>query len=287
MGGVGSQCPAGRYGNSTGMTAATCTGPCSQGYYCKAGSASATAAPCGSVSTFCPQVCLACVRPSRRILLLAASLSPIAAADLTWLGASTTVFILCLPSRQLHPLRVTVAPPYAHTLPLPLHRSHQPVVSLGRARPSSKLYPRGTTRAPVTRLTSAGTSRRCARLGGSAMERDLHPVQVRARLSLRLCPWPMLLAFVFACLAWGQWELACTIRAAALTQPQTGAQVAVARTSTLGSLLLFSVARPTPPSHPVTSSIPIGGWRGDGTTLGQSNHSIVCCSQYGSHWEGL
>lgn len=40
-------CPAGRYGNSTGLTNATCDGPCALGYFCDVlGSTVATAKPC-------------------------------------------------------------------------------------------------------------------------------------------------------------------------------------------------------------------------------------------------
>ena len=39
-------CPAGRYGSETGLSDASCSGECAQGYYCEAGSVSAKAAAC-------------------------------------------------------------------------------------------------------------------------------------------------------------------------------------------------------------------------------------------------
>ena len=39
-------CPAGRYGSETGLSDASCSGPCEQGYWCEKGSVSAKAAPC-------------------------------------------------------------------------------------------------------------------------------------------------------------------------------------------------------------------------------------------------
>ena len=41
-------CPAGRYGNAVGLTSSSCTGPCSAGHYCVAGSTSATQQECPS-----------------------------------------------------------------------------------------------------------------------------------------------------------------------------------------------------------------------------------------------
>merc|ERR1719353_2785217 len=43
-------CPAGRYGSVTGLTDASCSGECAQGYYCEAGSVSAKAAACAEGS---------------------------------------------------------------------------------------------------------------------------------------------------------------------------------------------------------------------------------------------
>ena len=54
--GVASACPAGRYGDDTGSTNASCVGVCSAGFYCPAGSTSPTQQPCGSESVYCPQV---------------------------------------------------------------------------------------------------------------------------------------------------------------------------------------------------------------------------------------
>jgi hypothetical protein len=47
-------CPAGAFGNATGLSSAACSGPCAAGYYCPRGSTSATQAPCGGASVFCP-----------------------------------------------------------------------------------------------------------------------------------------------------------------------------------------------------------------------------------------
>eukprot|EP00964_Phaeocystis_antarctica_P001483 scaffold788_cov74-Phaeocystis_antarctica.AAC.2 len=41
-------CPAGRYGSVTGLSNASCSGECAQGYYCEAGSVSAKAAACAA-----------------------------------------------------------------------------------------------------------------------------------------------------------------------------------------------------------------------------------------------
>ena len=43
-------CPAGRYGSDTGLSDASCSGECAQGYYCEAGSVSAKAAACAEGS---------------------------------------------------------------------------------------------------------------------------------------------------------------------------------------------------------------------------------------------
>ena len=47
-------CPAGKYGSETGLTTATCSGECSAGYYCPAGSINNRANECGSVDKYCP-----------------------------------------------------------------------------------------------------------------------------------------------------------------------------------------------------------------------------------------
>src|SRR3989344_5089607 len=47
------ECAAGYYGSSTGQTAATCNGQCTAGYYCTAGSTSATQNVCGT-GKYCP-----------------------------------------------------------------------------------------------------------------------------------------------------------------------------------------------------------------------------------------
>jgi hypothetical protein len=49
-----SLCPAGTYGDVTALADPTCSGPCAEGYYCPAGSSSATAQPCGGVAFYCP-----------------------------------------------------------------------------------------------------------------------------------------------------------------------------------------------------------------------------------------
>ncbi len=54
--GVSMPCPAGKYGNITGLSSAACSGDCDGGYYCPAGSSSATQEECGDESLFCPQV---------------------------------------------------------------------------------------------------------------------------------------------------------------------------------------------------------------------------------------
>ena len=54
IGGVKELCPAGKYGSETGLTTATCSGECSAGYYCPAGSINNRANECGSVDKYCP-----------------------------------------------------------------------------------------------------------------------------------------------------------------------------------------------------------------------------------------
>ena len=41
-------CPAGRFGNTTGLDSERCSGICEAGYFCAPGSTSATQAPCGA-----------------------------------------------------------------------------------------------------------------------------------------------------------------------------------------------------------------------------------------------
>ena len=59
------QCPAGRFGNTSGLVSAECNGECldggcvgpalcQEGYYCPAGSVSATQVSCGSAAVYCP-----------------------------------------------------------------------------------------------------------------------------------------------------------------------------------------------------------------------------------------
>ncbi len=52
--GIRSPCPAGRYGNSTGLFLEACSGPCAPGYYCDSGSLTATQFECGSDAVYCP-----------------------------------------------------------------------------------------------------------------------------------------------------------------------------------------------------------------------------------------
>jgi hypothetical protein len=54
VGGVRLDCPGGRYGNVTMLTLSSCSGSCSAGYYCPAGSISATAFACGNNTVYCP-----------------------------------------------------------------------------------------------------------------------------------------------------------------------------------------------------------------------------------------
>jgi hypothetical protein len=44
--GVRRQCPAGRFGSTSGLYKQTCTGICQQGYYCPAGSVNGYQIPC-------------------------------------------------------------------------------------------------------------------------------------------------------------------------------------------------------------------------------------------------
>ena len=63
------QCTAGRYGDATALTAATCTGPCAAGYYCLAGSTASQGkgvCPAGTysgVGTGTTPDCTACAAP--------------------------------------------------------------------------------------------------------------------------------------------------------------------------------------------------------------------------------
>ena len=53
-GGVWTQCPAGSYGATEGLTTPTCTGKCEAGYYCPTGSTDPKQVPCGNFTVFCP-----------------------------------------------------------------------------------------------------------------------------------------------------------------------------------------------------------------------------------------
>ena len=54
--GVRSLCPAGRFGAQAGETSPVCTGDCTQGHYCPAGSTVPTQEPCGTPTMYCPAV---------------------------------------------------------------------------------------------------------------------------------------------------------------------------------------------------------------------------------------
>ena len=52
--GVSTACPAGQFGDVTGLDSSSCSGPCAAGYYCDPGSATPSQHPCGNDSVFCP-----------------------------------------------------------------------------------------------------------------------------------------------------------------------------------------------------------------------------------------
>ena len=52
--GIRRMCPGGRYGSSSGLSSALCTGPCPAGYYCPQGSSAPTMHSCGDHSVYCP-----------------------------------------------------------------------------------------------------------------------------------------------------------------------------------------------------------------------------------------
>ena len=54
--GVRSLCTAGRFGAQAGETSPVCTGDCTQGHYCPAGSTVPTQEPCGAPTMYCPAV---------------------------------------------------------------------------------------------------------------------------------------------------------------------------------------------------------------------------------------
>ena len=54
IGGERFLCPKGRFGSSHGLSSATCSGFCQEGYYCELGSVMATQNTCGSSSVYCP-----------------------------------------------------------------------------------------------------------------------------------------------------------------------------------------------------------------------------------------
>lgn len=52
--GVQHLCPAGRYGASTGLASANCSGVCRAGFVCEPGSTSPEPVACGSAAVYCP-----------------------------------------------------------------------------------------------------------------------------------------------------------------------------------------------------------------------------------------
>jgi hypothetical protein len=52
--GVWYECPAGRFGNVSGLVSSDCSGECAAGYYCPVGSSQSDEHPCGGVSVYCP-----------------------------------------------------------------------------------------------------------------------------------------------------------------------------------------------------------------------------------------
>ena len=54
VGGVKQACPAGTYGNTTGLGSKECSGQCRGGYFCPLASVNDTQFPCGNDSVYCP-----------------------------------------------------------------------------------------------------------------------------------------------------------------------------------------------------------------------------------------
>ena len=52
--GIRRPCPVGRYGSTYGLSDASCTGPCPEGYFCPRGTANATQYECGNATYYCP-----------------------------------------------------------------------------------------------------------------------------------------------------------------------------------------------------------------------------------------
>lgn len=67
VGGVRYRCPAGRYGATVGMSLQSCTGECSEGYYCPEGSVEPQQFKCGTDDVYCPagSGCVLCTAPHR------------------------------------------------------------------------------------------------------------------------------------------------------------------------------------------------------------------------------
>ena len=56
LNGILHYCPAGTYGNTTGLSTASCSGLCQAGFYCPAGSTSPKQYACGDEDVYCPPV---------------------------------------------------------------------------------------------------------------------------------------------------------------------------------------------------------------------------------------
>ena len=48
-------CPAGRFGSTSDLVDAACSGPCFAGYYCDEGSSNPKQHECGSADAYCPE----------------------------------------------------------------------------------------------------------------------------------------------------------------------------------------------------------------------------------------
>ena len=52
---ISKKCPIGRFGEINGLTNSSCSGICSAGYYCPLASISSKERPCGGSSVYCPE----------------------------------------------------------------------------------------------------------------------------------------------------------------------------------------------------------------------------------------
>lgn len=93
-------CPAGRFGSATLLTAATCNGACTAGYFCVAGSTSATATIC-PLGSYCPAsssvatACAAGLYGSTTALATSSCTGPCTAGYWCPLGASSATANAC------------------------------------------------------------------------------------------------------------------------------------------------------------------------------------------------